>query len=54
MINNTYAAEIEEDKKLAIEAGIKGTPTFFIKDQVIVGPKPFKTFKKIIDGGLRR
>ena len=47
--NQTYKAEIEEDKSLAIASGVKGTPTFFIGEQQIVGPKPFKTFKKIIN-----
>jgi protein-disulfide isomerase len=54
MINNTYAEEIEEDKKMAIDAGVKGTPTFFINKEVIVGPKPFKTFKKVIDDELKK
>jgi hypothetical protein len=52
MINNTYAKEIEEDKAMAIAAGVKGTPTFFVNEQIIVGPKPFKTFKKVIGGEL--
>lgn len=52
MLNNTYAGEIEKDKQLAIDAGVSGTPTFFVNKQVIVGPKPFKTFKKVIDEEL--
>jgi hypothetical protein len=52
MSNNTYAAEIEKDKQMAIDAKVKGTPTFFVNEQVIVGPKPFKTFKKVINGEL--
>lgn len=52
MQNQTYASEIEEDKTLAIAAGVRGTPTFFVGEQQIVGPKPFKTFKKIINEEL--
>ncbi|MFH1803227.1 MAG: thioredoxin domain-containing protein [archaeon] len=52
MENNTYAAEIEADKAMAVAAGVKGTPTFFVNEQVIVGPKPFKTFKTVISGEL--
>ncbi len=52
MLNNTYADEIEKDKAKAIAAGVKGTPTFFVNEQIIVGPKPFKTFKTVINGEL--
>lgn len=54
MQNQTYKDEIEEDKELAVAAGVKGTPTFFVNKQIIVGPKPFKTFKKVIDGELKK
>lgn len=54
MQNKTYASEIEEDKASAIAAGVKGTPTFFINQQEIVGPKPFKTFKTVIGGELKK
>ena len=54
MKNETYKEEIEQDKKLAESAGVKGTPTFFVNQQQIVGPKPFKTFKKIINEELKK
>jgi len=47
-----YKAEIEADQKMGIDAKVSGTPTFFINEQKIVGPKPFKTFKKIIDSEI--
>lgn len=31
-----------------------GTPTFFINDEVVVGPRPFRYFKNMIDGELRK
>ncbi|MBU0907801.1 MAG: DsbA family protein [Nanoarchaeota archaeon] len=52
MENQTYASDIEKDKALAVAAGVKGTPTFFVNEQEIIGPKPFKTFKTVIDGEL--
>ncbi|NCN99237.1 hypothetical protein COU62_00920 [Candidatus Pacearchaeota archaeon CG10_big_fil_rev_8_21_14_0_10_35_219] len=47
-----YEDEIRADHQAGIDAGIQGTPTFFIGDEVIVGPKPFKTFKTVIDRQL--
>jgi len=54
MQNRTYNDEIEKDKQMAIAAGVQGTPTFFVNEQTIVGPKPFKTFKTVINGELKK
>jgi len=51
--NETYKDEIESDREQGISALVPGTPTFFINGNKIVGPKPFKTFKTIIDGELK-
>lgn len=51
---NRYKKEIDSDALMGIHAGVIGTPTFFINEQKIVGPKPFKTFKKIIDKELKK
>ncbi|MFA6888473.1 MAG: thioredoxin domain-containing protein, partial [Candidatus Woesearchaeota archaeon] len=48
-----YKDLVDEDTLTAIYAGVEGTPTFFINDQVIVGPKPLKTFQTIIDEELQ-
>ncbi len=48
-----YREEVESDSLMGIYAGVVGTPTFFINDRKIVGPKPFKTFKEIIDEELK-
>jgi len=50
--NEEFENEINEDSLTGIHAGVVGTPTFFINEQKIVGPKPFKAFKKIIDEEL--
>jgi protein-disulfide isomerase len=49
---NKHAAEIERDKKLAIDMDLYNTPTFFINGRKVVGERPFEYFKKIIDGEL--
>ena len=53
MVSGRYDAEVDADALLGVRAGVQGTPTFFIGDQRIVGPKPLKTFEVIIDPLLR-
>ena len=48
-----HAAEIERDKKLAIDMDLYNTPTFFINGRKVIGERPFEYFKKIIDEELR-
>jgi len=52
MRSEKYKSEVEGDTLMGINAGIPGTPTFFVNGQKIVGPKPAKTFIKIIDDEL--
>lgn len=54
IITEKYKKEVDSDTLMGRHAGVKGTPTFFINEQKIVGPKPFKTFKKIIDKELKK
>jgi protein-disulfide isomerase len=49
-----YANETDADFQEGINAGVYGTPTFFINDKVVVGPKPFNYFKTIIDKELAK
>lgn len=49
-----YKQEVENDLIDGIKAGIYGTPTFFINNKTIVGPRDFKTFKKVIDKELEK
>ena len=44
-----HSAEIERDKKLAVDMDLYSTPTFFINGIKVVGDRPFEYFKKIID-----
>ncbi len=49
-----YKDEVEADTLMGLHAGVRGTPTFFVNEQVILGPKPFKTFKAVIDEELKK
>ncbi|MBC8500748.1 MAG: thioredoxin domain-containing protein [Nanoarchaeota archaeon] len=49
-----YSEELDNDYKDGFLAGIYGTPTFFINGkEALVGPRPFKEFKKIIKQELK-
>ena len=48
-----YKDEVNSDTLEGIHAGVIGTPTFFINRQKIVGPKPPRTFKSIINNELK-
>jgi protein-disulfide isomerase len=45
-------AQIDTDLKDGEEAGVNGTPAFFINGRMISGAQPFDVFKKIIDEEL--
>jgi len=49
-----YKARIERDYQNGISVGIYGTPTFFINEHVIVGPKDFNEFKVLIEQELNQ
>jgi protein-disulfide isomerase len=48
-----HAAEIEKDKKLAVDLDVYNTPTFFINGVKVIGDRPYDYFKNIIDGELK-
>jgi protein-disulfide isomerase len=47
-----YTQEVQEDFRDGQQAGVRGTPTFFINGQAVVGAKPFSEFKRVIDQEL--
>jgi protein-disulfide isomerase len=49
MASHAYASKIDADTKLAVTAGLNGTPTFFINGQYVFGAQPFEELKKVID-----
>ena len=52
--SHKYAAVVEKDIAMGNEAGVNGTPAFFINGRMISGAQPFEAFKKIIDEELSR
>jgi protein-disulfide isomerase len=46
--------EVEKDFEDGKAAGIYGTPTFFIGNVTVIGPKPYRYFKTIIDSELKK
>ena len=44
--------EVEADTKAGEDAGVNGTPAFYINGRMISGAQPFEVFKKIIDEEL--
>jgi protein-disulfide isomerase len=47
-----YAAEVDADMKAGDEAGVSGTPAFYINGRMLSGAQPFEAFKRIIDEEL--
>jgi protein-disulfide isomerase len=47
-----HKAEIDADVRDGEQAGVNGTPAFFINGRAISGAQPFDVFKKIIDEEL--
>ncbi len=47
-----FKSKVDSDFREAFEIGVYGTPTFFINDRVVVGPKSFNEFRQIIDSEL--
>ena len=43
---------VDADIKAGEEAGVNGTPAFFINGRMLSGAQPFEAFKKIIDEEL--
>jgi protein-disulfide isomerase len=47
-----YQAEIDNDIHAGDEAGVSGTPAFYINGRMLSGAQPFEAFKSIIDEEL--
>ena len=50
--SHKYAALVEADVSAGNDAGVNGTPAFFINGRMLSGAQPFEEFKKIIDEEL--
>lgn len=49
---NKYKSAVDKEIQDGVTAGIYGTPTIFINDQVFVGPKTYSELKQAIDKEL--
>ncbi len=49
-----YRNEVAKDVKDGEDAGVRGTPTFFINGTALVGAQPFDVFEQILDGLLKK
>jgi len=47
-----FKAEIMQDQREGEQAGVTGTPAFFINGRFLSGARPFEDFKSIIDQEL--
>jgi protein-disulfide isomerase len=50
--SHKFRAVVEADTKDGEEAGVNGTPAFFINGRMLSGAQPFDAFKRIIDEEL--
>jgi protein-disulfide isomerase len=44
-----FKERLEEDKKVAAQFGITGTPSFFVNGRKLVGAQPYEAFKAVVD-----
>jgi protein-disulfide isomerase len=51
--SGSKAAEVEKNRKAGDEAGVSGTPAFFINGRLISGAQPAEAFKAAIDEELK-
>ena len=51
--SHKYRSDVDADIKAGEEAGVSGTPAFFVNGRMISGAQPFDAFKRIIDEELQ-
>jgi protein-disulfide isomerase len=51
--SHASSARIEADLRAGQDAGVVGTPTFFINGRELTGAQPFEEFKRLIDDELQ-
>jgi protein-disulfide isomerase len=47
-------AIVDADTKAGSEAGVSGTPAFFINGKLLSGAQPFSEFEKVIEAELKK
>jgi protein-disulfide isomerase len=48
-----YAAKVAENTKAGEEAGVTGTPAFFINGKLLSGAEPYEKFKELVEAELK-
>lgn len=48
-----FKAQVEEDRRAGTQAGVSGTPGFFINGVILSGSQPLSAFESVIDEELR-
>jgi protein-disulfide isomerase len=51
--SHKYAAKVDADLRAGQDAGVDGTPAFFINGRLVSGAQPYDVFKKVIDEELQ-
>ncbi|HYB99044.1 MAG TPA: thioredoxin domain-containing protein [Candidatus Limnocylindrales bacterium] len=54
LASDKYKTMIDEDVEAAGEAGVSGTPAFFINGRMLSGAQPLERFKALIDAELQK
>jgi protein-disulfide isomerase len=49
-----YKAAVDEDMAAGAEAGVNGTPAFFVNGRMLSGAQPFESFKNVIDDEISK
>jgi protein-disulfide isomerase len=52
--SGAMASRVESNRKEGAERGVRGTPTFFVNGQSVVGVKPFDVFDTLIQQALAK
>jgi protein-disulfide isomerase len=50
--SHKYKAQVDADLEAGEEAGVSGTPAFFVNGRMLSGAQPFESFKRLIDEEL--
>jgi protein-disulfide isomerase len=53
LASNKYTAEVQKDVADGTQAGVTGTPAFFVNGRFLPGAQPFDAFRQIIEEELR-
>jgi protein-disulfide isomerase len=52
--DNKYKARIEEDQKVSMQLGARGTPAFFVNGRFLSGAQPQPAFEALIDEEMKK